>query len=148
MFARYFDLGPQDGGDLAASLLAGTSSSFPSSDNEVGSDFTLGLEESGGLNRFESSTSFQYNDFNWSDGGLMSNLGESSEGELDGDFNGNGAASDLDFDVGELLGWITQAPSDGSAFDASNVQTTNPTSEGTTDADQDPLRNLLSGYLV
>lgn len=148
IFARYFDLGPQDEGDLAASLLAGTSSSFPSSDNELGSDFTLGLEDSGGLTRFDSSTSFQYNEYNWSESALMSSLGERSEGELDRNLDGNGAASDIDFDVGDLLGWITQAPSDGSVFDASNLETTNPASEGTTDADQDPLRVLLGGCVV
>lgn len=140
IFARYFDLGPQDGGDLATSLLGGASSSFPSSDNELDSDFTFGLEGS--------STSYQYNEYNWSDSALMSSLGESSEGEPDGEVNGNGATSDLDFDVGELLGWITQAPGTSSTFQPSNLPAENPASEGATDEERDPLRDLLGGCVV
>lgn len=137
MFARYFsvDTHQQQGDcDLAASLLTGTSStSFPSSDNELDPDFALSLGHGP-----SSSSGFSFDQFAWTEGTLTA-LG-TSEPDLD-----VGAQSDLDFDVGELLGWI-QNSSGGNGH--SNTIGSIPSSDGGDTGEEDPLKALLGGCVL
>ncbi|KAG8826047.1 hypothetical protein FRC19_009830 [Serendipita sp. 401] len=164
-FARYFGMGNNlEGGDFTATLFdtskrtnGATTPSEATSDGEYGTGFSFSdLQSVGTELDFESSSSFTIDDLGWSDGGMMSGPGESSEGEFD-DATTTGAASDLDFDVGELLSWVqTSSAANSEDTTAENgavdpLLTQSETSAGSDDANsssQDPLRALLGGCVV
>ncbi|KAG8819864.1 hypothetical protein FRC18_011906 [Serendipita sp. 400] len=164
-FARYFGMGNNlEGGDFTATLFdtskrtnGATTPSEATSDGEYGTGFSFSdLQSVDTELDFESSSSFTIDDLGWSDGGMMSGPGESSEGEFD-DATTTGAASDLDFDVGELLSWVqTSSAANSEDTTAENgavdpLLTQSETSAGSDDANsssQDPLRALLGGCVV
>lgn len=153
-FARYFDLSaiPLDTSDLTQSLLGnpgrGTTPSDATSDGEYLPEFDLDAQ---GF----SSSSFSLDELGWSDAGFTSGPAE-SEGEFD-DGTTAGAASDLDFDVGELLTWVRNNSSTTTSSEAAaeveelleqEDDSSTPQRNKAAGSGQDPMKALLDRCAV
>ncbi|KAG8829247.1 hypothetical protein FRC17_006900 [Serendipita sp. 399] len=165
-FARYLGIGSNfEGGDFTAALFRSpararaTTPSEATSDGGYGGTFNFSdLQSVGSELDFDSSSSFTLDELGWTDGALLSGPGESSEGEFD-DATTTGAASDLDFDVGDLLSWVQSSSTANGEDPTPKGNSVDPLltqgqgggtgdSDGANSSGQDPLRELLTGCVV